>query len=149
MDFFVNTQTWQIYVWIGLALCLLEIFVPSFFLLPVGLGFLLASIFVEWTDSLSSQLLILAACELVVVGLFFKFIRPRFKKDHFKSNADSMIGKEVVVSETIEGQTGYVKLFGDEWRAVSKTSESIAVGARVKILKIDGNKVIVEKIEAK
>ena len=41
---------------------------------------------------------------------------------------------------------GYVKLYGDEWKALSRFGDIFPVGTRVVIVKVDGNKVLVEPI---
>ena len=148
MDLFTNVEVWQIFVVVGLILSISEVFIPGFVMLPAGLGFLLASLFVSLTDSTAYQLFILACCEALVLAYFFKVIRPKFtSKDNYKSNADSMIGKTASVIQEIRGNNaGYVKLYGDEWRAISSDGSDYAVGESVEIQGIDGNKVIVKTI---
>ena len=118
-------------------------------MLPLGLGFLIASVFVEFTDSHAMRFLILAGSELIVLGIFMKYVRPKFVgKETYKSNADSMIGKTAsVIQEISADSSGYVKLYGDEWKAITKDESTIAVGKKVEILEIDGIKVIVKEIK--
>ena len=42
--------------------------------------------------------------------------------------------------------SGYVALYGDRWQAISHAGEAFAVGEKVRITAIDGNKVIVQKL---
>ena len=149
MELFTDVHIWQIFVVIGLILTISEIFIPGFVMLPLGLGFLIASVFVEFTDSHAMRFLILAGSELIVLGIFMKYVRPKFVgKETYKSNADSMIGKTAsVIQEISADSSGYVKLYGDEWKAITKDESTIAVGKKVEILEIDGIKVIVKEIK--
>ena len=148
MEFLTNAPTWQIFISIGLVLLILEVFVSGFVLLPLGLGFILAAYFTSLVDSLNAQLIILAAFELVVIYLFTKYLKPKLNEgNNSSSNVDSMIGKEVlVIKEILPNEKGYIKLYGDEWAAVSDHNEEIPKGSKVQIIKTDGNKVIVKPI---
>ena len=63
------------------------------------------------------------------------------------SNADALLGREGVVIEAIRpDRDGYVKVDGDEWRAVAKDGGSIAKGERVRIVGRESIIVTVEQI---
>ena len=52
-----------------------------------------------------------------------------------KSNADALEGREGVVIEEVQPQrSGYVKVDGDEWKAVSQNGMPITSGNRVEIV---------------
>ena len=62
------------------------------------------------------------------------------------TNSDMVIGKTGVVTKKIEANKyGEVKVFGNIWMATS--SDEIDVDNKVRILSIDGVKLIVEKEE--
>ena len=68
-----------------------------------------------------------------------------FKTNQIKTNAQSVIGKTATVSMTIlPNEIGAVKLRGQEWSAIA--SSKIEVGTEVRILEIEGVKLIVEAI---
>jgi membrane protein implicated in regulation of membrane protease activity len=77
------------------------------------------------------------------------FIRPFFKKmlkkaKTVESNVDRLIGAEAVVTTKIAPFSGgFVKVFGEVWRA--KSSVEILEGETVKIKSIDGTTLTVEK----
>jgi len=133
----------------GCFLCL-EIFVPGFVLLPVGISFLLSSIVALSTNSLSIVLLSLFFFNLVVFVLFLFYIKPYLTSKKLQTNASALVGQKVRVVENINchGQyIGYVKLFGDSWQARPDSCEnSMQSGEYVKIISLDGNKVVVEKV---
>lgn len=121
---------------------ILEIFTPSFFMLPAGIAFLGTATLAPFL-SLTWTLALLVAWLLGVYGVFYRFVWPRLEKRSPKTGAHGMIGQIATVTEPIDAsaQTGYVKLYGDSWRALS--SESFAIGERVVILQTEGNKVVV------
>ena len=55
-----------------------------------------------------------------------------------KSNVDALIGRQGKVIETIpQGECGYVKIDGDEWRSVSADGQEIPAGTTVQVVSRD------------
>lgn len=135
---------WQLASAIGLFLCIAEIFVSGFHLLPIGIAFFLTSAFSYFMPDLVPSLIFLAGSSLVVYWVFSKYFKPK-EGEVKKSNFDSLVGKEGRVSEAIaaDGSAGYVKVYGDSWRAISADGTAISEGTPVRITKTDGNKVYV------
>ena len=65
------------------------------------------------------------------------------------TNADSNIGKEAVVTEHIDNLqgSGAVRISGVEWSARSADGSEIEKGAVVRVLRIEGVKVCVERAD--
>ena len=91
---------------------------------------------------------------LVVSVLLLVCTRPVAKKyickKQEKTNVDSLIGQETVVCENISNRdnTGKVMLNGIEWTARAEDSAAVyEKGSIVRILRIEGVKVIVKKGE--
>ena len=83
---------------------------------------------------------------LGVVLLIFtrKPLEKLLKKTKQKTNADRVLDMTgVVTKEITEEESGEVKVDGKKWTAISK--QNIKEGSKVKILKIDGVKLIVEE----
>ena len=139
-------EPWQIYASIGLALIIIEALNPALVFLPIGVGFFLTAAFAPFIEGWNMQLVVLAVNCTLVFFAFKKWVAPRFKGDGGKTNVGAMIGKTAIVTEDINpaNDTGYVKLYGDRWKAVSANGENFAVGTKVTIKNLDGNKVIVE-----
>lgn len=80
--------------------------------------------------------------------LFRSFWVNKMKKEIVPTNADANIGKEVIVTEDIDNLLfkGEVKVNGQLWSAQSLGGEKIDKNSKVVIRKIEGNKVLVEKI---
>lgn len=94
------------------------------------------------------QVLVFVLLSLVLVLFGTLFVRKRIKKKGYTpTNADRTIGMEGMVTETIDAiaATGEVKVDGKRWTARSEDGSVIAEGEIVRILRIEGVKVIVEK----
>lgn len=74
--------------------------------------------------------------------LLVKLLKPKSEK----TNLDRVVGGKAIVTEDIlPDEKGEVKIDGKRWTAISK--EKLVVGTPVKVLKIDGVKLQVEKWE--
>jgi membrane protein implicated in regulation of membrane protease activity len=136
-------ETWQILAGVGVALLLIEFFTPSFFTLPAGLAFLATACLAPFVPDLRIVLAALTVNLLIVYWIFQQHVWPRMKRDRQETNASGMVGKTAIVTEAIDptSGSGYVKLYGDSWSVVS--DRAFEVGAKVKIIGTDGNKVVV------
>ena len=89
----------------------------------------------------------------VVSAALLIFVRPMLskliKRDVVSSNADTMTGKKGTITEDItELKSGEVTVDGVIWTAIStKESDTIVKGTVVKVLSIDGNKLVVTPIK--
>lgn len=88
---------------------------------------------------------------LIVSFLLLIFTRPiatkYFNKQRVKTNYETLIGKEAIVTEKIDNyhMTGQVIVNGLEWTARSiRDEEIIKIGQKVKIKQVTGVKVLVE-----
>lgn len=87
---------------------------------------------------------------VVVSAILLACLRPLAKKRGIQkplpTNVHRMIGMVGIVTEDIDNiaATGAVKLSGVEWSARSRDGHKVSTGDRVKVVAIDGVKVIVE-----
>ena len=98
------------------------------------------------------QWLAFALVSLLVLCLFRSRIAGYMQKKHVATNADSLIGKVVTVKETIdnEREQGLLCLGDQEWSARTKEPGLILEpGTQVRILSIEGVKLIVEPVQKK
>ncbi len=130
---------------VGVVLMLLEIFVPGFVLLPIGLGIFTAAFWTYATDSVTLVIFLAAVHAAVVFGISHRYYSSK-ATPVYKTNVDKMIGQKVLVTEPIHPQLGgYIKLYGDFWKAHSANNENIEAGEEVIIESLDGNKVVVRR----
>lgn len=140
-------QIWQVFLGLGILLAVAEIFVFGFFLLPAGLAFAATALFSLFVEPLAFQLLFLG---LMLVITYFAFSKlRRSDKPGLRTNVDNLVGQEGIVEEEVNFSlnTGYVKVYGDSWKAIAPAGVIIAPGTRVRITAVDGNKVHVKKEE--
>lgn len=93
------------------------------------------------------QLVCFAVVSLVLLFVMRPLAKDKFMKDIEKTNVDSLIGKQGIVTETIDNlkATGAVKLNGVEWTARSADTSEIEKGQTVVVEKIEGVKAIVRR----
>lgn len=92
---------------------------------------------------------------IVTSAVLIIALRPATKKwllksDNTKTNAESLVGKHFRLKEKTDFETiGSVKVNGVVWSAVSVDNELIEANEIVEVVKIDGNKLLVKKVEKK
>ncbi len=128
------------YYWLiaAIILVIVEILTAGFGSLCFAFGALGSALTGYLGGGLTWQLTVFAVVSL----LAFIFVRPfvlKFiqKKDKdVKTNADALIGKKAMVTETIDAmrQEGRVKVDGDEWKAESEDGCIIEAGTQVEII---------------
>ena len=113
----------------------------SIWFVASGIVAMILSFFIEDTAIITTIFILLGIFLLVISRPIVNKLRS---KDNEKTNLDRMIGETAIVTEDIKKNVvGEVKVDGKRWSAVSK--EKCLKGDTVKVLKIDGVKLIVEK----
>ena len=134
--------------WLILFIILLfiELVTINLVTLWFALGAIAAMIATIFTDSVIIQSFVFIIVSLICLIFTKSFVR-KIKGDKMQpTNVDRIIGKTGEVTKKIgRNKYGEVKVFGNTWTATSK--EVINVGQRVKVLEIEGVKLIVEKEE--
>lgn len=121
----------------AIVLIIAEIFTATFAVMCFAIGCLFAvgADLLGW--GINMQIL------TMVIGtvLSFVLVRPFAlkylnRKKEVPSNADALIGRIAVVSETIDAKagTGRVAIDGDDWKAYSNDGSTIEKGERVEII---------------
>lgn len=113
----------------------------SIWFVASGIVAMILSFFIEDTAIITTIFILLGIFLLVISRPIVNKLRS---KDNEKTNLDRIIGETAIVTEDIKKNVvGEVKVDGKRWSAVSK--ETCLKGDTVKVLKIDGVKLIVEK----
>lgn len=92
-------------------------------------------------------------CFVVVSFVLLLLLRPRLRKMSTErkvaTNADSLVGKVVMVTEDIHNVQGkgVVRVSGVEWSAFSADGKSISAETPVRIVSVHGAKLCVEPAE--
>ena len=132
---------WQIWIIVGIAFFILEIFTPGFLVASLGVGAFLASIASAFGWSLAIQIVALA----LGVALSLILIRPLMYK-HGKgaqskpTGVEALIGKDALVFEDIRNaqNKGRVRIGNEDWKALSEEGVDIDKNTQVTVARIAG-----------
>lgn len=115
----------------------------SIWFVASGIVAMILSFFIKDNVIVTTVFILLGIILLILSRRIVKKIRSN---DNEKTNLDRIIGLTGIVTEDIKKNViGEVKVDGKRWSAISK--EKISKGDTVKVLKIDGVKLVVERID--
>ncbi len=142
---------WWHWVLGGLGLILLELVVPSFFIIWFGLGALLVGLGMLAMPmlSLTAQIGVWIVASVVMVVLWFRVFKPSRYKTLIGTAAGEVIGEiGLLVSAVAPFQRGKVRfqrpiLGTEEW--VCMAESAIAAGERVRVVSVEGSFIKVAK----
>jgi len=141
-------QTYMIYLWIGIFIVslLIEFLTAD----VVSIWFTAASIPAFILAMTNSHMFVQIAVFVLSATLLMIFTRPfvmkYFKTNEIKTNVDAFIGSTGVCLEQIKiGEIGKAKVRNQRWSAIS--NEQIEIGDNLRVLDIEGAKLIVEKLQ--
>lgn len=133
---FITSNLWVCWTIVMFCCLILELSSGDFFVTCFAIG-AFVTIFTSFILPFWTQVLVWALFSILSIRL----IRPRLIErlhnggEDRLSNIDALIGRVGTVIETIEpNESGYVKVDGDEWKAVCNSTESISKGQKVEII---------------
>lgn len=147
----LNMGQYMPFVWIIIAvvMAVCEAYTSQL----VSIWFVLGAVGAAITTIFTSDVFIQTGVFVVLTVLSFIITKPlvkRFKSNHknVSTNSDRLIGKIGVVLKDINPleATGQVKVNGEVWTAKT-VSENVVKDTKVKVLSIEGVKLIVEPIK--
>jgi membrane protein implicated in regulation of membrane protease activity len=136
---------WMIF---GIILLVAEILTPTFFSLWFSIGSFLAGLAAMFSLGLGWQVLIFASSSTFLVLLSRPIAKKLSKGDSPKKMyIDGMVGSlgRVTVEINPVMEKGMVRIEGEDWRATSANGEIIPVDTVVKIVRLEGTLVYVER----
>lgn len=141
----------MIAIWLGLcvAALVIELVTPTAL---VSIWFAVGAVMAALLAFLHVPLQIQIVCFVVVSIVSMLIVRPiaaRYLRGNVvKTNADRCIGETGVVTKDITSdEWGEVKVCGAIWHAVDVDGSHIAKGERVKVVAIEGAKLLVRVME--
>jgi len=142
-------EYYQIWLIAAIVLVIIELLTAGFGVICFAIGALFSALAAFLEANLVWQMVVFAVASVIC----FIFLRPVLlrllekKSKDVKTNADALIGKIAVVSETIdpEKNQGRVAVDGDDWKAVSADGTVINKGEKVEIISRDSIILTVKK----
>ena len=137
MFYYFSTNLWLFWLLISLLCLIMEMASGTFYILCFAIGALFSMVGTWIGLPFWGQVVCFAVFSILSIFA----VRP------VVSNADALEGREGEVIEDIQPQrSGYVKVDGDEWRAVTADGSFIKIGERVRIVKMDSIVATVERV---
>ena len=141
---------WAIWLIAAGVFFIAEIATTGFLIFWLGLGALLAMVTSFITDSVFIQTIVFVISSTLLILLTKPLLKKITKKDKtVVTNAFSIVGKDAIVTTTIDPKQGIgqIKVDGEVWSAEGVDGSNIEKGTEVEILKIDGVRAIVTPIK--
>ena len=143
----------MVYVWLSLIVAFIAVEAATVNLMSIW--FIGGSVAGLVCAILGAPTLLQFAVFILVSALLLALLRPLLKKylrvKPSRTNADRLLGQEALVTEDIDNvsSTGAVYVDGKTWTARSADGSVIPAGTVVEILRMEGVKLFVKKLEEK
>lgn len=137
--------SWGIWIGVGVACVIAEIFTTGFFIFWFGIGAFLAAVASRWLD-LPWQIAVFVISSFILVVSSRKIAGGLSRgAGEVRTNVDALIGMTGYVTEAVSGEArpGKVKVGGEIWTAVSEGGVRIPEGVRVTVLRVEGVHLVV------
>ena len=144
-------MNWAALIWLGLTVAFLVAEAAT--VTVVALWFAAGALAAMAAALLGGGIFLQTGVFLAVSAVALTALRPLVRKyltpKLTATNIDSVIGSVGIVTGTIDNltATGQVKLNGMEWSARSSSGQTLEVGTKVRVDKIEGVKVFVSPAE--
>ena len=134
-------MAWLVWAVLSVALAIGELLTPGlFFLGPVALATTAAAIAAALGAGTAGSLIVFLIGSLLSVGLLRPIARRHVQMPRLsRTGVDALIGRQAVVTRTVDGAGGRVRIGGEEWTARAYLDDQVfAEGATVDVIKIEG-----------
>ena len=147
---FMNVDMWVVWLVLMVIFLIIEAATLGITTVWCAAGCLVAAIMDLLGAPVIAQVIAMISVSVVCFIACLIWIRPMFDAKHKRelspTNADRVLGHEGIVIKSIdpiEGK-GQVKVLGQVWSA--KADKPIEEGSKVKVLSLEGVKIIVEEV---
>lgn len=123
-----------------------EAMTPSLTLIWFSIGALILIFLSTFIESILIQVILFGIISVTLLIVATKIIVKKDENHQYDTNLQAIVKKSGVVRKDIlPNETGIVVVENEEWSAISANNEAILENTQVKILKIEGVKLIVSK----
>lgn len=146
----MNYEFSEAMIWIIIAVifAIIEAFTLGLTTIWFTVGGVVASVVALLGGPLLLQIVVFLVVSIVLLYFTRPFAEKNLKIGHEKSILENMMGQSgLVTMDILPFNTGQVKLNGQIWTAVANNKEEVIVkGLEVKVVRIEGVKLVVEPI---
>lgn len=133
---------------VAVAFGIAELMTTSLTLVWFSIGALILMALSTFIESIIIQIALFAAISITLLVIFTKYFVDKDKTYKYNTNLQGIEQKTGVVKEEIPPyMTGIVRLTGEDWTAISDSNEKIEVGQLVKVIRIEGVKLVVKPVD--
>jgi membrane protein implicated in regulation of membrane protease activity len=140
-------MSWSFWLILGLGLLVFEVLTPGgFFTFFFGIAAFLVAIlaFFGVIQSGPVQWLVFAVLGTLLIAVFRPLVRKMFETNSPK--VDQLVGQAAIALEALDANgRGKVELRGTSWNGVYAGQGSVLKGDRLRVTKVDGLSLVVEK----
>jgi len=142
-------EIWWIWVAAGVGLAAVEIVVPGFFILPFGVGAIVAGLLAYAGLGVEVQWAVFAVVSGVLSAFSLVITKRIIKKQPGATGSNRMVGTRGLITIAVDNlkNAGHVRLGGELWRAESESGGDIPVGVVVEVVAVSGIRVVVREVE--
>ena len=136
-------------VWliVAVAFGIAELMTTSLTLVWFSIGALVLMVLSTFIESIIIQIALFAAISITLLVTFTKYFVDKDKSYKYDTNLQGIEQKTGIVKVEIPSHmTGIVTLTGEDWTAISNNGEKIEKGQLVKVIRIEGVKLVVEPV---
>ena len=155
LDLGIDLDLWP-WVWLGIAVVFaiveLTVLAGTFVLLPFAVSAFLAAILGFYDVAIEIQWAVFLGGGCLIWVLLYRYVK-RFVDAHDLPpgvGADRLIGLTGIVTMAIDpddtARRGRVSVQGETWGALSANEQPIAERAKVKVVRMDGTRIVVEPL---
>lgn len=140
----MNTLWLIIAVVFGIA----ELMTTSLTLVWFSIGALVAMVLSTFIESIVVQISIFAIISITLLVVSTKYFVDKDKDFKYDTNLQGIVQKKGIVKKEINPyDLGIVTLGGEDWTAISAENIKIEKGTVVKVIKIEGVKLVVSPVD--
>lgn len=137
-----------IWLLVAIVFAIGEIVTPTLTLIWFSIGAFILIFLSGFIDNILIQIIIFAFISITLLVVVTKWIVKKDETYEYDTNLKAILGKTgVVKKEILPNNVGIVVVENEEWTSLSLNGETIEQGCIIRVIKIEGVKLIVEKIK--
>lgn len=147
MDISFSISSWHLWLMLGMVLIIAEVIGTEFILLALGAAALLTGAITGMFDlGLNAQLVTIAVSAAVLLPIFIRFYRRRFKATGTRAVISEGLYRDTELLIENYGERTGIRIQGDFFPAKSTEGDPLKAGELVRVLELNGLTAIVERI---